>query len=314
MSTSRGGGSALHAHGRGSHIIAREMWLQFGVGAAIFLLVIGLLLWIVLRRRDASAEEVADEHRPLRWLVLGGIVLPLVVLSTLFGWSVHDLVALAHPKTKEAAIVDVTAHRWWWEIGYPEEHVKTANEVVVPVGEAVRFRVRAADVIHTFWVPELGRKIDAFPHEWNTIWLEADRPGRYLGVCAEFCGLQHAHMQFVVRAVSPAAYRAWLRAAAQPARPPATAQERRGLAIFQTTSCAYCHTIAGTRAAGWVGPDLTHVASRPRLAAGTLPNTPAALRRWIAAPQDVKPGNLMPPAQLPADDLNALVTYLEALR
>jgi cytochrome c oxidase subunit II len=306
----------LSPHGHGADVISREMWIQFGVSSFTFALVIGLLLWILLRRSrgDATPEEVAAERRPQRWVVLGGIVFPVVVLSALFGWSVHDLVALEDPPSRETAVVQVLGHRWWWEIQYPAEEIKTANHIVLPADGSVRVRVRSRDVIHTFWVPALGRKIDALPNEWNTIWLHADRPGQYRGVCAEFCGLQHAHMHLIVDVLPRQQYDSWIVAARADARKPSTASQTRGLHVFESETCAYCHTIKGTEAHGWAGPVLTHLASQPTLAAATLPNTRANLRAWISDPESIKPGVLMPPAHLSDSDLQALLDYLTSLK
>jgi cytochrome c oxidase subunit 2 len=306
--------SSVNPHGDNAAVISREMWIQFGVASFTFALVIGLLLWILWRRRDAAPEEVAAERRPQRWLLLGGVVFPVVALSVLFGWSVHDLVALEDPPSKETAIIQVLGHRWWWEIQYPAERIETANHIVLPLGASVRVRVRSRDVIHTFWVPELGRKIDALPDEWNTIWLRPDRPGEYRGVCAEFCGLQHAHMHLIVDVLPRAQYESWVLAAKADARKPSTATQRRGLDVFESSTCAYCHTINGTGAHGWAGPDLTHLASRPSLAAATVPNTRADLRAWIEKPERIKPGVLMPPAHMSDAKLDALVDYLASLK
>jgi len=308
--------SSLDPAGRGADVIETEMWIQFAVGAFTFLLVIGLLVFVVARRmqRDPSEAHVANEPGAQRWLVLGGIVFPVVALTGLFGISVHDLVTLADPPGQEKVIVEVRGQRWWWNFDYPVEGVRSPNHLVIPVGESVRVRLRARDVIHSFWVPQLSRKIDLLPTEWTTIWMKAERPGRYRGLCAEFCGAQHARMHFVVDAVTPVQYDAWRANAKKNAPEPKTASERRGRAIFESHSCAYCHTIRGTKAAGWVGPDLTHLASRPSLAAGTLPNTRGNLGGWISDPQHVKPGALMPPGRLSGPELQALLDYLTTLR
>jgi cytochrome c oxidase subunit 2 len=296
-------------------VIAREMWFQFGVATFTFVLVVGLLVFVLVRRsrHDASPEAQADERRPQRWVILGGIVFPLVTLSVLFGWSVHDLVALRGPATY-VDTVDVIGHRWWWEIKYPDRGIVEANHLVLPEGYAVRLRLRSADVIHSVSVPQLGPKLDALPGDWNTTWLRATHTGRYRGVCAEFCGLQHAHMDFLVDVLPLADYNAWIAAAQKPAHKPTTPSEQRGLAFFTTHTCAYCHTIVGTGAHGSVGPGLTHLASRPGLAAATLPNTRADLARWIADPRKIKPGVLMPPSHLSDADMTALLDYLTSLK
>jgi cytochrome c oxidase subunit 2 len=169
-------------------------------------------------------------------------------------------------------------------------------------------------VIHSFWVPELNRKIDMIPGHPNRILLYADEPGSYRGQCGEFCGLQHTHMGMWVVAQEPAAFRAWLANMARPRRAPATAAARDGEGVFQGSQCASCHTIRGTPARGRIGPDLTHLATRATLAAATIPNTPADLREWITDPQHVKPGNKMPGLNLGASEVQALLAYLRSLR
>jgi cytochrome c oxidase subunit 2 len=190
----------------------------------------------------------------------------------------------------------------------------TANEIHVPVGRPVSLELRAQDVIHSFWVPNLAGKKDLLPGYVQSAWFRADRAGTYRGQCAEFCGAQHAKMGLVVIADPPARYEAWASQSRKPASPPVDAVQRQGEVVFLSGSCAMCHTIAGTRAGSRTGPDLTHVGSRLTLAAGTLPNTPENLARWITDPQRVKPGTRMPATQLPPRDLAALVMYLEALK
>jgi cytochrome c oxidase subunit 2 len=182
------------------------------------------------------------------------------------------------------------------------------------VATRVNLVARTADVIHSFWVPALNRKIDMIPGKSNRILLEADKAGRYRGQCAEFCGPQHANMSMYVIAEPPAAFRAWLAAQARPAAPPAGSQAQRGRQVFMSDQCASCHALRGTSAAGTIGPDLTHVASRETLAALAIPNTPSELRAWIRDPQHIKPGNLMPALGLGDADLAAVVAYLRGLR
>ncbi|MEO6092797.1 MAG: c-type cytochrome, partial [Novosphingobium sp.] len=209
---------------------------------------------------------------------------------------------------------EITGHRWWWEIRYrdadhPDHVVTTANQLVIPTGVPVRIELTSADVIHDFWVPKLGPKMDMIPGKTNVTWLDARDAGTYRGQCAEYCGLEHARMAFEVTALSPAAFARWSVAE----RAPATVPETRGRAVF-ADHCAACHSVRGTVAQGIYGPDLTHFASRPSIAAGTLPNTVAARDRWLADTQGVKPGALMP--QVPLDDVDraAVVRYLGALR
>jgi cytochrome c oxidase subunit 2 len=212
----------------------------------------------------------------------------------------------------------VSGHQWWWEIEYeegiPARHVLTANELHIPIGRPVVLKVTSRDVIHSFWAPNLQGKRDLIPGYTTAIWMQADQAGVFRGQCAEFCGLQHAHMAFAVIAEPEADYQRWLEAMRQPARAPESDAERRGQEIFMTSRCAGCHTVQGTDAHGQVAPDLTHIASRSTVGAGTLPNTPAHLAAWVRDSQASKPGNQMPPNPLNPIDLQALVAYLETLR
>jgi cytochrome c oxidase subunit 2 len=308
-------GSVLDPAGEGAGVISREMWIQFAVSAAGLALVVVLLVWVVVRGvRNAPAEgDPREDGSGRRWLLLGGIALPAVVLTFLFGLSVRDLQALDAPG-RTVATIEVVGHRWWWEVNYVGHPITTANEIVVPVGSPVRIRLQSRDVIHSFWVPRLHHKLDLIPNEWTSTWLRAEKPGVYGGVCAEFCGLQHARMHFVVRALPQREWEEWVAAAAKPAEPPRTESARRGQEVFLSSSCAYCHTIRGTPAAGWVGPDLTHFGSRATIAGATLPNTRGFLGGWIADPQHQKPGALMPRTPLEGDELQDLLDYLQSLR
>jgi cytochrome c oxidase subunit 2 len=207
-----------------------------------------------------------------------------------------------------ALTVHVVGHQWFWEIRYGNARETTANELHIPVRTRVNVIGTTADVIHSLWVPELNRKIDLIPGRTNRVLLYADRAGTYLGQCAEFCGKQHAHMELTVVAEPRARFEQWLRRQAQPA--PAGA----GLQVFMRSGCANCHELRGTAADAHVGPDLTHVASRSTLAAGTIPNDRAHLTEWLANPQDVKPGTRMPKLPLSQRDIKTLVDYLERLK
>jgi cytochrome c oxidase subunit II len=245
-------------------------------------------------------------------VVTFGIAIPLVVLVSLF--VVANFVVLPQTDAPAASTTPLTIRvvgkQWFWEVRYPSNGAVTANEIHIPVRTRVNVIATTADVIHSFWVPELNRKIDMIPGRENRVLLYADRPGRFRGQCAEYCGTQHAHMSLYVFADPPARFRAWLAAQARPAAP--TGQP--GARVFATSQCASCHTIRGTPARGTVGPDLTHVGSRTTLASLTIPNTRAELDRWLTNPQLVKPGNRMPTLSLTPGDRQALVAYLESLR
>jgi cytochrome c oxidase subunit 2 len=304
-----------------SRDIASLFWWMMGgawIGLAV---VVGLLLlaWKRSGRRGVGTDTWGEKPgERLGWYVVvgAGIVLPIVLISALFVISdlfvIRTTQAPAANETKRTVLV--TGHQWWWEIRYPGTRAVTANEIHIPVRTPVRLEVRTADVIHSFWVPELNRKIDTIPGRTNAIELYADAVGRYRGQCAEFCGLQHAHMGVAVIADPPAEFRRWLARQSQPAAAPAGSLASAGRDAFLGGACSSCHAIRGTSADSDVGPDLTHVADRQTLAALTIPNTKADLAEWIRNSQHVKPGNLMPNLRLPDSRLRAVVAYLEELK
>jgi cytochrome c oxidase subunit 2 len=289
-------------------------------GAVVgFAVVVGLLLlaWIRRSRRGFGSDTEGQKpgERIGLAVVLGfGVAVPVVVLATLFVVSDVFLIRTtqAPAATKTKLTVDVIGHQWFWEIRYPRTKAVTANELHIPVRTPVLVRATTDDVIHSFWVPSLNRKIDMIPDQVNAVELDADRVGSYRGQCAEFCGLQHAHMAFSVIVQSPSQFTAWLAHEAKPSPPPSGALERKGEQVFLSGPCASCHALRGTSATGYVGPDLTHLASRETLGALTLPNTRANLASWITDSQHAKPGNQMPDSRLGSADLRALVAYLES--
>ncbi len=304
------GQSTLRPSGPGAEVAATSWWILLGVATFVCVLVIAAAVAAPLVRRRARKVRGGDA----RGLVLTlGVVLPSLVFAGAFALSVVGLQRTSAPQQDPAATVEVIGHTWWWEVRYAGTDAVTANEIHVPVGEPVRLRLRSADVIHSFWVPELMPKTDLLPGRVNDTWMTADRPGRFRGQCAEYCGEQHAHMAFEVVAQPRAEYDAWLARQGEDAAAPTTAEERAGMDVFTTSSCATCHTVRGTSADGEVGPDLTHLALRSRIGAGALPNDRGHLSGWVANSQTVKPGNLMPPQPLSPDDLRAVVTYLEGL-
>ena len=293
------------------------LWWAMLTGATIGFGVIVLFLFLGWVRRNRDRLPFGGGERAATGIVLGlGIAVPIVVLSLLFVWSdIFVLRSTAAPKPGSTQMdLGVVGHQWFWEVRYPGTKAVTANEIHIPLRTRVNLLGTTGDVIHSFWVPELNRKIDLIPGRVNRILLEADEPGAYRGQCAEYCGLQHAHMSMWVYAETPSQFRAWLANMAKPARAPTTPEERRGQRIFLTQACAHCHTIRGTNAQGHVGPDLTHLGTRTTLAALVLPNNRAALEEWLRDPQHVKPGNRMPQVPLSSADYQALATYLESLR
>ncbi|MDP9233264.1 MAG: cytochrome c oxidase subunit II [Actinomycetota bacterium] len=308
---SSGSPSTLQPRGPAAQRIDGLWWFMFWIALGVFAVVIGMLLFGLFRRRKGG-DPIARGGGE-RAVVLLGIVAPAIILTTLFVVSLRDLNALSAPAKSDAMTVSVIGHDWWWEVRYPEQHVVTANEIHIPTGTQVLLHLSTGDVIHSFWVPQLSEKTDMIPGKTNRMLLEADRPGIYRGQCAEFCGLEHARMSFLVIAEPPSQFQSWLAAESQPIGAVAGAAAQ-GERVFLTSTCVSCHTIQGTSAVATDGPDLTHFGSRRTIAANSVPNTGGNLAAWIEDPQGVKPGALMPPAVVEPRQLQALVTFLEGLK
>ncbi|RIK57506.1 MAG: cytochrome c oxidase subunit II [Chloroflexi bacterium] len=305
--------SALEPQGPAAAEIAGLSRLLFVMGGAVYLAVMGFLGVALLRRSRRQGAYDEQERRTGNRILTAGVTLTVVILLVVFGFTVSTQVALSLPAKAGDLTIRVIGRQWWWEVQYPTQQITTANEIHIPVGRPVKIELLSEDVIHSFWVPELHGKLDMIPGETNVFWIEADHAGDYWGLCAEFCGMQHAKMQFLVVAVPPEEYDAWVARQQQPARPPADDLAARGQEVFLGGSCIYCHTISGTDATGRLGPDLTHLASRRTLGAGALPNNRGNLGGWVVDSQHIKPGNLMPATAISGDDLQALLAYLEGL-
>jgi cytochrome c oxidase subunit II len=298
--------------------ISNLWWLLCSVYAGIFVLVVAGLLYAVWHRRAApSPASPQAEQRHIR-VVSGLVAVTIVILFVSLVASVRTGNSLSTFAPQPAVTIDVVGHQWWWEVHYhgetPSQNITTANEIHIPVGQPVLLKLTSRDVIHSFWAPNLHGKKDLIPGHETTLRLQADRPGVFRGQCAEFCGHQHAHMAFMIVAEAPEQFAVWLDRQRQPAPQPMQALQQKGLEVFITGSCALCHNIQGTDASGQMAPDLTHIASRQTLAAGTTPNTQGHLAAWILDPQIIKPGAKMPATRLTADELQALVAYLETLQ
>lgn len=310
--------SALHPAGPAATEIARLWWMMLAAFTAVFVIVLALLLYAIYRGTPTSPATTGRETGTAPpwgrtgFIVAGGVILPILVLTPLF---VYSLTAAGRLRTPANAVtIRVIGHMWWWEVRYPEQGIVTANEIHIPAGQPVRLELTSADVIHSFWVPRLNGKRDLIPGIENVFWIQADAPGRYRGQCGEYCGTQHANMAFEVIALPAEEYAAWLATRATPRTEPAAAEAQRGRQLFLTSGCVQCHAIQGTRAKANTGPDLTHIGSRQKIGAALLPNTRENLARWIADPQAIKPGIKMPRTELNVDDLQSLVTYLEGLK
>lgn len=301
--------------------IAGLWWYLFVLGTAVFIAVVALFtVPLVRRRRAGSAGDGAppdlsgEEGTSRRWVAVGGVIVPLAVLAAIQAVALplgRDVSPAAG--SGDELVIEVDARQFWWHLRYPDAGFETANEINIPTGRPVRFRVTAADVVHTFWIPRLHGKVEATPGRVLELVVEADEPGVYPGRCAEFCGLAHAQMKVRVIAHAPEDFDDWLVAQAAPAEDPATEAQRAGLEVFRT-SCVYCHAVRGHTGPSDVGPDLTHLASRSTIAAGVLPNERDHLGDWILDPHGSKPGARMPPAQLDDPELQDLLDYLESLR
>ena len=307
--------SIIHPAGIQAARVSHLWWVMFWICAVVWAAVaVAALVAIARGRRGSSTATDAQIGRSVT--VAGG--LSVAALLGLLFQSIVTGRALDTLRSPDALRIQVTGNQWWWDVQYehavPSLRVTTANEIHIPVGRAIRFDLLSTDVIHSLWIPNLQGKIDLVPGRLNELWLRADQPGVYRGQCAEYCGLQHAKMALVVVADSPDDFERWLAANRAPASPPTTPEEQRGRDIVERGPCAMCHTIAGTSAGGRSAPDLTHLASRSTIGAGTLPNTKGYLAGWIADPQHIKPGNRMPPTGLNGEELQAVLAYLETLK
>jgi len=264
------------------------------VMVVIFAVVVGIVMYALLRfPRWREGEGDPEQGEGNKTIEIVWTAIPLAIVIMLFVLSARTMGISDPPPPPEPDIV-VIGHQWWWEARYTNSGAVVANEIHIPVGKPVALRLDAVDVLHEFWVPELGRKLTTVPGHPNHLWIQADKPATYLGFCTEFCGTQHAWMHFLLVAEPEEEFQRWQQAQLLPAPPPSSESAQKGLALFQQMSCVNCHTIKGTIASATFGPDLTHFASRKQLGAGIVNNTPENLRRWLHDPQQVKVGAKMP--------------------
>jgi cytochrome c oxidase subunit II len=308
--------SVLHPQSKEAHAIWTLWWVMLGVSAFGFAVIVFLLVLGWARRDRASLPFGGGERAGTAIVVGAGIFLMVALLSGLFVWSdIYVIKTTEAPAASSTRLtVKVIGRQWFWEVRYPGSDAVTANEIHIPVRTRVGLEGTTADVIHSFWVPELNRKADLIPGQVNRLLLDADRAGTYRGQCSEYCGLQHAHMSMLVFADPVPVFQRWLANEQRPARTPTTAQERLGQRLFLSMPCSGCHTIRGTPSEGTAGPDLTHLASRTTIGALTLDNTRSNLAHWIRNSQRYKPGNKMPGFALSNSETDALVAYLESLK
>lgn len=308
--------SALDSHGVEAGRLATLFWFIMGVCAVVWLLVMAVLVAALLRRRGRGENQHGQERR--LGLAVAAAVASTATIITILTLASFITTRAVSSSGRDALEIEVRGFQWWWQVTYAPDGTQpamvTANEIHIPVGRPVRLMLVSSDVIHSFWVPSLAGKLDLIPGRTNELTLTATRAGLYRGQCAEFCGLQHAHMGMTVIAQTPEEFARWRAAQALPAGPPGTPEEEAGLEAFLSTPCAACHTVRGTQATGKLGPDLTHVGSRRHIGAGLLETTRGSLAAWIADPQTLKPGNNMPMVSLTPDQLRAISAYLASLR
>jgi cytochrome c oxidase subunit 2 len=302
--------------------VAHLWWWMFGVGAAVWGAVIATMLVSLRRGRGMRGTDNLSHASPelrtgIERNIKGALFITVLILLGFLAFDFTIGRALAAAPTQMLTI-EVTGHQWWWEAQYadpdPSKRIVTANEIHIPVGRPVQFRLRSRDVIHSFWAPSLHGKRDLNPGYNSSLWFVADTPGVYRGQCAEFCGLQHAKMAFIIHAEPKERFDRWLTEASASPPPPSDSTAAYGQRVFMSGGCAVCHTIGGTEAKATVGPVLTHFKSRSTIAAGTLTNTRENVARWVMNPQVIKPGTQMPPSPLSTVQLNALLAYLETLK
>ena len=319
---SSGSTSVFAPAGTPAHSVFSLSMLVLSITSGIFLVVGGLLLYALLRYRhrpnDVNAAQEPAQIYGSNQIELSWTVIPILIVVMLFLATARVILATEDaPKPASALDVTVIGHQFWWEYGYPKLGIVTANELHIPVSDPKHptptyLTMSSADTDHSFWVPRLAGKTDLIPNQVNTMWIDPNDPGLYLGQCAQYCGVQHAKMLIRIYANSPADFAAWVAHQQKPAIEDPSAAE--GREIFQHNACISCHTVAGTVATGRFGPDLTHIASRDTIASGSVPNTAANLRAFVDNPASLKPGALMPPMHLNNHDLDAVTAYLMSLK
>ena len=292
-----------------------ELFIRSGIiFSLIFVVVAGLIIFSIVRSRarahDRDPAQIAGNRRvEVAWTIIPFLIVILLLAMTLSAMNRVD------PPPAPSPDLVVTGHQFWWQVDYPASGVITANEIHIPVGKPLSVQLESKDVLHEFWVPKLTRKMSNVPGQPNHIWIQADKPGTYIGQCSEFCGIQHAWMRILVVAEEASKFEEWQRAQLQPGQSAMSDATAKGQMLFRTSTCINCHAIRGVEGADLrVAPDLTHVGSRRQLASGIIDNTPANMRLWLKSPQHVKPGALMPDFNFTDEQLDQLAAYLSALQ
>jgi cytochrome c oxidase subunit II len=329
FSSCAGRQSALDPAGPQADRIGQLWWFMFWACTAVFIVVMMALAYAIVRGRRARQSttdspiersiitpDPQGERRMTR-VISAAVALTVLILFAMLIFEFATSRSLKSLASPEPLVIQLTGHQWWWDVKYddplPANIVTTANEIHIPVGQPILLKGTSTDVIHSFWVPNLHGKRDLIPGQQSIIWFQADKPGVYRGQCAEFCGYQHAKMALLVIAESVEDFNAWLAHQRQAAVSPTDVERQRGQQIFLSSPCVMCHTIRGTIASSRFGPDLTHLADRETIAAGTLTNTEKHLANWVTNSQEIKPGNRMPNVPLKGEDLQTLLSYLTSL-
>ncbi|MFW5973336.1 MAG: cytochrome c oxidase subunit II [Bacteroidota bacterium] len=300
--------SMLRADGPAAREIQRLWWILFGLGSAVFLLVLVLLGAALFRPASEDGPPLGES----RYLLVFGILFPFAILFIVLVLSLRSTLGIRTPDAD--LTVEVVGNQFWWDVRYPADSIEVANEIYIPAGRPVHLRLSSRDVIHSFWVPALHGKMDLIPGMVNHFWIEADSIGLFRGQCAEFCGDQHANMALWVHALDPDEFDRWRERRRRAETLPETTPQDRGYTVFVENGCDTCHRIAGTPADGAAGPALTDIGSRLTLGAGTIYNSRTNLANFIINSQAIKPGNEMPDQRIGPDDLEALLDYLQSLR
>ncbi|MCH2162907.1 MAG: cytochrome c oxidase subunit II [Planctomycetota bacterium] len=312
--------SILEPRSPESREIRKLSWLVFAIAVGIFVVVEGLLVYAIIRyrRRKGDPEDTREPVQlygsnpvEIAWTVIPIIIVLVLCLATIR--TIQTVQPTKGERPENALTVEVIGHRWWWEFRYPELNVVTANELFIPVERPIWLEITSADVIHSFWVPELQGKMDAIPAHTNYWKMTAEEEGTYLGQCAEYCGNQHANMLIRVEVLDADGFGAWAQQQALPAVVVDTEEVNLGREVFMKYACQNCHAIAGL-CDGTYAPDLTHLMSRVTFAGGMIPNTEANLKAWIDDPQQIKPGCDMPALKLSTKEIEQVVAYLVTLK
>ncbi|MGE5425161.1 MAG: cytochrome c oxidase subunit II [Syntrophothermus sp.] len=308
----------MYATASPEQTMINRLFNYFLIMALIIVVIIGIMVIYGSYRYRAGNQEEGKEPKQTggnQMLEITWTVLPFLTLVFFFFITLRIMNSIDQPRgERKNPDIDIIAHQFWWEIHYPGSKVITANELHIPVNKLLLIRLTSRDVIHDWWVMELGRKMDAIPGRFNFLWMQADRPGIYHGTCGEYCGAEHAWMRIYVEAQDSSDYLKWLNYQKTAFRSANDSLVSEGLALFEQKTCANCHTIKGTRANSPVGPDLTHLISRKTLVAGVLENNRQNLERWIRDPQGIKPGARMPNLILNQKELDLMLKFMEELK